>query len=82
MDIVIITFLKFDLENEGKYESDVSCQGSQETTQKSSLVSRTSNKNNNNYEDYKDYGDSERVPIRSWKIAVDKVFGLSSWFLK
>lgn len=38
MDIIIITFLNVDLKNEGNYESDISCQGSRETTQKSSLA--------------------------------------------
>lgn len=81
MDIIIITFLNIDLKNEGNYESDVSCQGSQETTQKSSLVNSTSN-NNNYYGDYKDYEDSEKIPVSSWKTAVGKEFIQSSWFLK
>lgn len=74
MGIIIITFLNIDLKNEGNYGSNVSCQGSQETTQKSSLVNSTSNNNNYYYEDYKDYEDSEKIPISSWKTAVSKEF--------
>ena len=58
--------------------SQISCQGSQETTQKNQSVVTS----NNNYEDYDDNGDSEEIHTSSFKTALVKGFILSSWFLK